>query len=435
MHRGAIAPYWTITHWIGHGRASCLPPDIGIATRTLPQAAPSPGRTPPVRPQDNPGTRTPGLRPASPGLARPRPGSPALARPRPASPGLVDARPACPRHWHRDPRTPSRWTSARLHAARLAPMYPGMADARTPPLKICTTSLTWSPILYVPAPHAPPETQALLPSRSTGADGRPVLGPDLGQVALPPGPPGQTGARSWAPTWARSPCPPVHRGRPAPGPGPLPGPGRLAPRSTGADRRPVLGPYLGQVALPPGTPGQTGARSWAPTWARSPCPPVHRGRRAPGPGPRPGPGRLAPRSTGADGRPVLGPDLGQVALPPGPPGQTGARSLATTWARALAPRSTGADGRPVLSHDLGQGEVWGPGGGRPAERWRGLMPEHRVEAFSHLCCRLVWHAADRCPGITVTTVLTFFGNVPSGGADWSPRRYLYNGSFLKMHEI
>ena len=90
---------------------------------------------------------------------------------------------------------------------------------------------------------------------------------------------------------------------------------------------------------------------------------------------------------------------------------------------------------PVLSHDLGQGEVWGPGGGRPAERWRGLMPEHRVEAFSHLCCRLVWHAADRCPGITVTTVLTFFGNVPSGGADWSPRRYLYNGSFLEMHEI
>ena len=412
----------------------------------------------------------------------------------------MDARPACPRHWHRDPRTPSRWTSARLHAARLAPMYPGMAHARTPPLKICTTSLTWSPILYVPAPHAPPETQALLPSRSTGADGRPVLGPDLGQVTLPPGPPGQTGARSWAPTWARSPCPPVHRGRRAPGPGPRPGPGRLAPRSTGADRLPVLGPYLGQVALPPGTPGQTGARSWAPTWARSPCPPVHRGRRAPGPGPRPGPGRLAPRSTGADrrpvlgpdlgqvalppgtpgqtgarswaptwarspctpvhrgrpapgpgprpgpgrlaprstgadGRPVLGPDLGQVALPPGPPGQTGARSWATTWARALAPRSTGADGRPVLSHDLGQGEVWGPGGGRPAERWRGLMPEHRVEAFWHLCCRLVWHAADRCPGITVTTVLTFFGNVPSGGADWSPRRYLYNGSFLEMHEI
>ena len=191
-------------------RTRVLPaPDIGILTGTLPQAAPSPGRTPPVRPQDNPGTRTPGLRPASPGLARPRPGSPVLARPRPASPGLVDARPACPRHWHRDPRTPSRWTSARLHAARLAPMYPGMADARTPPLKICTTSLTWSPILYVPAPHAPPETQALLPSRSTGADRRPVLGPDLGQVALPPGPPGQTGARSWAPTWARSPCPPA----------------------------------------------------------------------------------------------------------------------------------------------------------------------------------------------------------------------------------
>ena len=47
--------------------------------------------------------------------------------------------------------------------------------------------------------------------------------------------------------------------------------------------------------------------------------------------------------------------------------------------------------------------------------------------FSHLCCRLVWHATDRCPGIMVTTVLTFFGNVPSGGADWRPRRYLYNG--------
>ena len=62
-------------------RTRVLPaPDIGILTRTLPQAAPSPGRTPPVRPQDNPGTRTPGLRPASPGLARPRPGSPALAR-------------------------------------------------------------------------------------------------------------------------------------------------------------------------------------------------------------------------------------------------------------------------------------------------------------------------------------------------------------------
>ena len=195
MHRGAIAPYWTITHWICHGcsgregassraiarpdapsrprpaapglaradgRASCLPPtlasrpahpapalrrpplpgqqilsdadaslpgiagprlpspglawtrpappgparprpgwrtrvlpapDIGILTRTLPQAAPSPGRTPPVRPQDNPGTRTPGLRPASPGLARAHL----------HSPGLADARPACPRHRHRDP--------------------------------------------------------------------------------------------------------------------------------------------------------------------------------------------------------------------------------------------------------------------------------------------------------------------------------------------
>ena len=338
-------------------RTRVLPaPDIGILTRTLPQAAPSPGRTPPVRPQDNPGTRTPGLRPASPGLARPRPGSPALARPRPASPGLVDARPACPRHWHRDPRTPSRWTSAGLHAARLAPMYPGMADARTPPLKICTTSLTWSPILYVPAPHAPPETQALLPSRSTGADGRPVLGPDLGQVALPPGPPGQTGARSWAPTWARSPCPPVHRGRRAPGPGPRPGPGRLAPRSTGADRRPVLGPNLGQVALPPGTPGQTGARSWAPTWARSPCPQVHRGRPAPGPGPRPGPGRLAPRYTRADGRPVLGPDLGQVALPAGPPGQTGARSWAPTWARSPCP--------PVLQGRPAPGPGPRPGPGR-----------------------------------------------------------------------
>ena len=227
-----------------------------------------------------------------------------------------------------------------------------------------------------PGPGPLPGPGRLAP-RSTGADGRPVLGPDLGQVALPPGPPGQTGARSSAPTWARSPCPPVHRGRRAPGPGPRPGPGRLAPRSTGADGRPVLGPDLGQVALPPGPPGQTGARSWAPTWARSPCPPVHRGRRAPGPGPRPGPGRLAPRSTGADRRPVLGPDLGQVALPPGTPGQTGARSWAPTWARSpcppvhrgrrapgpgprpgpgrLAPRSSGADRRPVLGHDLDQG--------------------------------------------------------------------------------
>ena len=300
-------------------RRRVLPaPDIGILTRTLPQAAPSPGRTPPVRPQDNPGTRTPGLRPASPGLARPRPGSPALARPRPASPGLVDARPACPRHWHRDPRTPSRWTSARLHAARLAPMYPGMAvcsgttcaagNAGPPPLPLHRGR-------PAPGPGPLPGPGRLAP-RSTGADRRPVLGPYLGQVALPPGPPGQTGARSWAPTWARSPCPPVHRGRRAPGPGPRPGPGRLAPRSTGADRRPVLGPDLGQVALPPGTPGQTGARSWAPTWARSPCPPVHRGRRAPGPGPRPGPGRLAPRSSRADRRPVLGHDLGQGACPP-----------------------------------------------------------------------------------------------------------------------
>ena len=65
-------------------RTRVLPaPDIGILTRTLPQAAPSPGRTPPVRPQDNPGTRTPGLRPASPDLARARlhsPGPPGLAR-------------------------------------------------------------------------------------------------------------------------------------------------------------------------------------------------------------------------------------------------------------------------------------------------------------------------------------------------------------------
>ena len=70
-------------------------------------------------------------------------------------------------------------------------------------------------------------------------------------------------------------------------------------------------------------------------------------------------------------------------------------------------------------------------------------PAHRVEAgtwtfsaqFSHLCFQLVWHATDRCPGITATTVLTLFGNVPSGGADWRPQRYLYNSSFLEMHEI
>ena len=53
-------------------RTRVLPaPDIGILTGTLPQAAPSPGRTPPVRPQDTRGR-----------------GRPASARPRPASPGL-----------------------------------------------------------------------------------------------------------------------------------------------------------------------------------------------------------------------------------------------------------------------------------------------------------------------------------------------------------
>ena len=63
---------------------------------------------------------------------------------------------------------------------------------------------------------------------------------------------------------------------------------------------------------------------------------------------------------------------------------------------------------------------------------------HRVETrtstfsatFSHLWFQLVCHAADRCPGIRATTILRLFGNEASGGTDWRPRRYLYNGSFL-----
>ena len=123
-----------------------------------PQAVPLPGRTPLSRP-----------RPAAPGLARAggrasclpptlalRPAHPAPALRRPPLPGqqiLSDA----------DASLPG------IAGPRLAPMYPGMADACTPPLKICTTSLTWSPILYVPAPRAPPKTEALLPSQFIGA--------------------------------------------------------------------------------------------------------------------------------------------------------------------------------------------------------------------------------------------------------------------------
>ena len=58
--------------------------------------------------------------------------------------------------------------------------------------------------------------------------------------------------------------------------------------------------------------------------------------------------------------------------------------------------------------------------------------QSRVQAFSF---QLVWHATDRCAGITATIVLTSYGNVPSGGNDWRPRRYLCNGSFLEMQEI
>ena len=136
----------------------------------------------------------------------------------------------------------------------------------------------------------------------------------------------------------------------------------------------------------------------------------------------------APPTTGAA---VSGPAIAAAARPP----TTGASVTAAIAASANAQRgraqvampTSGASRTPARHPLRGRRRpastspgTWGPGGGRPAERWRGLMPEHRVEAFSHLCCRLVWHAADRCPGITVTTVLTFFGNVPSGGADWSP---------------
>ena len=175
MHRGAIAPYWTITHWICHGcsgregtssRAIArpdapkqTPPAVpglaragGCASRLPPTLASRPAHPVPVlRRPPLPGQQILSDADASlPGIAGPRLPSPGLACTRPAPPSLARAGgrasclPPAPCPLHRDPRTPSRWTSARLHAARLAPMYPGMADERTPPLKICTTSLTWS---------------------------------------------------------------------------------------------------------------------------------------------------------------------------------------------------------------------------------------------------------------------------------------------------
>ena len=153
------------------------------------------------------------------------------------------------------------------------PQIPRAADARTLPLKK----------FALPLSDGPP--YCMFRHHTRRRKRRP---------SSPPSPPGQKGARTWATTWARSPCPPVHRGRRAPWPGPRPGPGRLAPRSTGAEGRPSL----------------------ATTWARAPCP------RSIGAEARPVLGHVAlpPQSTGAEGRP----DLGQVALPPGPLGQKGA---------------------------------------------------------------------------------------------------------------
>ena len=123
MHRGAIAPYWTITHWICHGcsgregassRAIARPdapkqappgrarprsgwwtrvlpaPDIGIATRA-PRASAPPTASP--RPTDTQrrGRQPPRHRRAAPALARPRLPSPGLACTRPAPPGLARA--------------------------------------------------------------------------------------------------------------------------------------------------------------------------------------------------------------------------------------------------------------------------------------------------------------------------------------------------------
>ena len=139
------------------GSVSCLPPTS--------QSRPAPcfthasaQRTAPPGPPDTRrrGRQPPWHRPASPALARPRPARSGPARPHPASPILTNARPACPRHCHLDPGSASHSASTpptapsgppdtRRHGRQpprprpaspsLAPMYLGMADAHTPPLK------------------------------------------------------------------------------------------------------------------------------------------------------------------------------------------------------------------------------------------------------------------------------------------------------------
>ena len=96
MHRGPSA--WPRPGW----RTLVMPArDIGIVTRTLPQAAPSPGRTPLVRPPDTQGH-----------------GRLGSARPRPALPRLVSARPGCPN------------TGIKTHALPHTAAAPGLAPPK-----------------------------------------------------------------------------------------------------------------------------------------------------------------------------------------------------------------------------------------------------------------------------------------------------------------